>query len=196
MPPNPNYLIKRTPLEPLSQLAPYSALIISIIFAVYFLIRFYLLEGFLLRRLYNSTYTRLSETNRRGFVNHHIAGGTKLLILLAAGYPFFDVAFHNGTYHRVIAGSQIITQGDILVVAAQMLIAMYVFELFYRAKISPVSVGHHIGAVLIGQIAIAISLGKANEELGPKEFGLCLVWGKRRLRDTYSLVSLLRGSCR
>jgi hypothetical protein len=32
------------------------------------------LELFLLRKVYGTKYTLLDEVNRRGFVNHHIAG--------------------------------------------------------------------------------------------------------------------------
>jgi hypothetical protein len=58
------------------------------------------------------------------------------------------------------------------------LIAMYVFELFYRPKISPVSVAHHIGTIMIGQTAIAISLNLVREKDATIEFILCTVWGK------------------
>jgi len=169
--------VTRVPLETISVLAPFSALIISIIFVFYFLIRFYILEGFLLRKIYGKTYTNMDENTRRGFVNHHIAGTTKILILVVAAYPFIDVAFGSSTFHSPFAGSKLVTQGDILIVVAQMLIAMYVFELFYRPKISPVSVGHHIGTIMIGQSAIAISLNLVREKDATIEFILCTVWG-------------------
>jgi hypothetical protein len=112
--------VTKVPLETISRLAPFSALIISIIFVNYFLIRFYILEGFLLRRVYGEIYTQMNETTRRGFVNHHIAGATKLLILVLAAYPFVDVAFGTATFHTGFAGSKYVTQGDVLIVAAQM----------------------------------------------------------------------------
>lgn len=167
--------VTRLPLQSISRLAPFSALIISIIFINYFIIRFYILEGFLLERFYGKTYTTMNETVRRGFLNHHIAGSTKILILIIAAYPFIDVAFGTGNFHTKFIGPA--TMGDILIVAAQMLIAMYVFELFYRTKISPVSVGHHVGTIMIGQSAIAISLNLVREQDATIEFTLCLVWG-------------------
>ena len=170
--------VTRVPLQSISILAPFSALIISIIFVIYFLIRFYVLEGFLLKKLYGRTYTNMDENTRRGFVNHHIAGATKIFILIVAAYPFIDVAFGNSTFHSPFAGSKVVKQGDILIIVAQMLIAMYVFELFYRPKISPVSVGHHIGTIMIGQSAIAISLNLVREKDATIEFILCTVWGK------------------
>lgn len=170
--------LDRMPLTTISILAPFSALIMSIVFVVYFAVRFYLLEGLLLKRIYGATYTTMDETTRRGFVNHHIAGGTKILILIAAIYPFISVVFGTSTFHTRFAGSGIVTMGDILIVVSQMLMAMYVFELFYRPKISPVSVGHHVGTIMIGQSAIAISLDLIREPDADIEFSLCLVWGE------------------
>lgn len=54
---------------------------------------------------------------------------------------------------------------------------MYVFELFYRPKVSPVSMGHHVGTIMIGQAAIAISLDLVKERDATIEFTLCTVWG-------------------
>ncbi|PVH87625.1 hypothetical protein DL98DRAFT_448080 [Cadophora sp. DSE1049] len=169
--------ITHIPLQSISRLAPFSALIISLILVIYFLIRFYFLEGFLLRKVYGKIYTQMNEITRRGFVNHHIAGATKILILIIAAYPFVDVAFVHADLHTPFAGSKYVTMGDILIVAAQMLIAMYVFELFYRRKISPVSAGHHIGTIIIGQVAIAINFRLAWEKDATIEFILCTVWG-------------------
>ncbi len=62
----------------------------------------------------------MNETVRRGFVNHHIAGATKILILVLAAYPFVDVAFGSANFHTAFAGSAYVTMGDVLIVAAQM----------------------------------------------------------------------------
>jgi hypothetical protein len=112
--------VTKVPLESISHLAPFSALIISIIFVNYFVIRFYILEGFLLKWCYGKIYTSMNDTARRGFVNHHIAGATKILILVVAAYPFIDVAFGSATFHSSFAGSKYVTQGDVLIVVAQM----------------------------------------------------------------------------
>ncbi|APA08543.1 hypothetical protein SS1G_02249 [Sclerotinia sclerotiorum 1980 UF-70] len=171
--------ITKVPLETISKLAPFSGLILSIILILYFLIRYYLLEPIMLPRLYKSTFTSmpLGSPLRLGFINHHIAGLTKLLILLLAAYPFISVTFLTASLHTPFAKGSQVTMGDILIVAAQMLIAMYIFELLYRPKISPVSVGHHVGTILIGQSAIAISLDLVKERDATIEFILCTVWG-------------------
>lgn len=127
--------IKHVPLTSLSKLSPYSGLVLSVILVVLFLIKQYIIEAFLLRRLYGSRYTDLNEVNRRGFVNHHIAGATKLIILVAAVYPFINVAFRYAVLNDPYAKGSRVTLGDILVVCAQLLVGMYIFELIYRVKI-------------------------------------------------------------
>ncbi|KAJ6115989.1 hypothetical protein N7523_006406 [Penicillium sp. IBT 18751x] len=170
--------LKSPQQEPISQLAPFAALIISIILVILFLIRFYILEGFLIPWLYGKTYTEMNETNRRGFINHHIAGATKLVILLVAVYPFIRaIATGPTVFHLPYIPGGPATLGDALIVVAQMLIGMYIFELLYRVKLSPVAVLHHVGTIMIGQSAIAISLKLAREPDANIEFILCLVWG-------------------
>ncbi|KAB8250622.1 hypothetical protein BDV35DRAFT_67006 [Aspergillus flavus] len=164
-------------LQPISRLAPFSALIISIVLVVLFVVRYYVLEGFLIKRLYGSIYTNLSEVNRRGFINHHIAGLTKILILIVAAYPFLEVVIGKSSFHTPYAHGSRVTMGDMLVMVAQMLIGMYAFELIYRTKLSPIAVLHHIGTIIIGQSAIAISLDLAREPDADIEFVLCTVWG-------------------
>jgi len=67
--------------------------------------------------------------------------------------------------------------GDILLVLTQLFVAMYLFELFYRKTLSPVAVLHHVGAVIIAQTAVVLSLDLSHEADATIEFVLCLVWG-------------------
>lgn len=166
--------------ESISRLATYSGLILTVCLVVVFVVRFYIFEAFLMRRLYGEKYTNMTnEAVRRGFVNHHVAGLIKIILLLAAAYPFIAVAFGTATMHSSYDGKDgIVTMGDVLVVCSQIFISMYVFELFYRPKISPVSALHHIGAILIAQSAVSISLDFEHEVDATIEFILCFVWGK------------------
>ena len=138
-----------------------------------------------MKRLYKDYYTFLNESARRGFINHHIAGGTKFIILIVAAYPFIDVAFRNGTLNSPYAPGSMVTMGDILVVCAQLLVGMYIFELLYRVKISPISTLHHIGAIIVTQSAIAISLDLAREPDADVEFILCTVWGESNFQHQW-----------
>ncbi|KAF8907293.1 hypothetical protein CPB84DRAFT_1843996 [Gymnopilus junonius] len=167
--------VQHFPISSISSLAPYSALILSVVLIVIFLIRFYLLQDLILPKFYGSKYTTLNDINRRGFLNHHIAGATKLLILVVAAYPFGSTAFGGANFHTpYVAGSKV-KMGDLLLVCAQMLSGMYIFELLYRVKISPISVLHHMGSILVAQAAIAISIRGDRES--SIEFVLCTVWG-------------------
>lgn len=80
---------------------------------------------------------------------------------------------------------------SVLIVLDQIFIAMYIFELFYRAKLSPVAVAHHIGAVVIAQSAVAISLNWQHEQDATIEFILCFVWGTAILSHFHELPVLM-----
>ncbi|CAN8104017.1 unnamed protein product [Discula destructiva] len=165
--------------ESISKLATYSGLILTMFLVIVFVLRLYIFEGFLMRRLYGKKYTDMTdETVRRGFVNHHVAGLIKIILLLTAAYPFVAVAFGTATMHSSFSGKGSATMGDVLVVCPQLLITMYVFELFYRPKISPVSSLHHVGAIVIAQSAVAISLDFEHQVDATIEFILCFVWGE------------------
>ena len=127
--------IRHVPLTSLSKLSPYSALTLSIVLVILFVLKQFVIEAFLLKRLYGTKYTQLNEVNRRGFVNHHIAGVTKLIILVAAVYPFINVAFRYAVLNDPYAKGSKVTLGDVLVVCTQILVGMYIFELIYRVKI-------------------------------------------------------------
>ncbi|KAJ7716007.1 hypothetical protein DFH07DRAFT_974022 [Mycena maculata] len=167
--------IRKFPLTSISALLPYTGLIISVVLLVLFLIKFYILELFLSQKIYGNKYTELDEVNRLGFVTHNIAGGTKIVILVLAVYPFGSVVFGRAGFHTPFTHDSIVTMGDILLVSAQMLVGTFLFELIYRTKISPISVVHHMASILVAQAAITISIF-ANKD-SSIEFLLCTVWG-------------------
>lgn len=169
--------IKAVKNVPISQLAPFAALIMTVVLVILFLIKQYILESFLLTWCYGDKYSTLKDSDRRGFLNHHIAGATKFLILIVGVYPFISVAFGYGYLNKPYALGSIVTLGDILVVVTEMLLAMYIFELIYRVRVSTISSMHHMGTILIGQSAIAISLSLDREPDADIEFILCTVWG-------------------
>lgn len=67
--------------------------------------------------------------------------------------------------------------GTVLLVGNQIFVAMYIFELIFRAELSPVAVAHHIGSVIIAAAAVAISLDAEHQKDALLEFLLCLLWG-------------------
>ncbi|KAK7178191.1 hypothetical protein PSPO01_15757 [Paraphaeosphaeria sporulosa] len=80
----------------------FSALILTVILVIFFLVRYYLFESFLMRKCYGGKYLKLNEVNRRGFVNHHIAGIAKIIVAAVGAYPFIDVTFGTATVHTPI----------------------------------------------------------------------------------------------
>jgi len=69
-------------------------------------------------------------------------------------------------------------QRTVLLVLNQVFIAMYVFELMFRAKLSPVAVAHHTGSVIIAAVAVAYSYNWQAHPDATLEFILCYLWGK------------------
>lgn len=70
-----------------------------------------------------------------------------------------------------------------LLVLNQVFVAMYLFELLYRAELSYVAVAHHVGSVVIAQTAVTISLQWRHQQDATIEFILCYVWGMCRVED-------------
>jgi hypothetical protein len=166
------------PNEAISILTPYSGLILTICLVVLFFVKHYLLEPVIFRRFYPKVYGSMDDSSKRGFLNHHIAGGIKIVILFAGAKPFIDVVFGHSQLSSPMTGLHAHpTMGDMLLVLCHLFCSMYLFELFFRKTLSPIAVMHHVGAVMIGQSAIALSLDLDNEPNATMEFVLCLVWG-------------------
>jgi hypothetical protein len=98
--------------EEISTLAPYSALILTVSLIVFFLVRYYVFEGFLLARVYGDTYTRLNDNQRRGFTNHHVAATAKIIMVSIAAYPFFAIIAGNASLQTTFVKSGVVTFGD------------------------------------------------------------------------------------
>ncbi|KAF2467497.1 uncharacterized protein BDR25DRAFT_327349 [Lindgomyces ingoldianus] len=163
--------------ELVSKLAPFSGLILTIILVIFFLIRYYLFETLLLPYFYPRTFALLNERNRRGFVNHHLAGAAKILLFIWTAYPFCAVAFGSATFNTPLHKGSFVTMGDAMLVASHIFVAMYLVELLYRSQLSIVAVFHHVGACVIAESAVAISLNSVREKDATIEFVLCFFWG-------------------
>ncbi|KAL5119911.1 hypothetical protein ACEQ8H_002273 [Pleosporales sp. CAS-2024a] len=163
--------------DEVSQLAPFSGIILTIALVVFFLVRYYVFENFLIPRIYGDIYKRLNDNQRRGFINHHVAATAKIVMIISGAYPFMSVLAGKASLHHHFAGSKVVTLGDVLLVLNQVFIAMYLFELIFRQKLSPVAVAHHIGSVIIAAVSVAISLEWQHQRDATIEFMLCYLWG-------------------
>lgn len=163
--------------ESISVLAPYSAMILTVIVVVVFAYRLYFIEKFLMNtKLYRAKYWALSEDQRRSLVNHHVAGTCKIILFITAAYPFLSIAFGRLNPHSPYIHGSKVTLGDVMIVCSNLFTVMYIFELFYRVNVSYISAAHHIGAIVIAQTAVAISLDFAHERVAVIEFIMCFLW--------------------
>lgn len=172
--PHLDYLIN----DSISSLAPFSALILTITIVMIFFIKTYLIERILMRtKRYKRCFDPLDSTQQCTFVNHHVAVCCKIALLCSAAYPFISVAFGKSSLQTPTVPGHRVTNGDLMIVCSQLFTAMYIFELFFRRTISFISAAHHIGAIVITQSAVAISLNFTHEKDATFEFILCFVWG-------------------
>jgi hypothetical protein len=99
--------------QEISKLVPYSGLILTVSLVVFFLVRYYFFENFLLPRFYGDIYTKLDDNRKRGFINHHVAAAAKIIMLITGAYPFFSVLAGSAPrLSQSFAGSKIVTLGD------------------------------------------------------------------------------------
>lgn len=161
----------------LSDLLGYSGIILTAILALLFLIRHYLFEQFLFPRFYRRIWSKMEPETQRGFTNHHIGMGIKLFTLFVGAYPWVHILFGNADFQTPMAKHSNVSMGDLLLILTQLFCSMYIFELLFRSKISPISVAHHIGAILIAQTGTVLSLDLNHQQDATIEFMLCLVWG-------------------
>jgi hypothetical protein len=165
------------PNESISILTGYNGLTLTVILCILFLIRHYVFEGFLFRRMYGKVWSEMDDNTKRGFINHHMGGAIKIFVLVAGAYPWVHVLFGSAKLHSPMGRRAHPTMGDILMVLTQLFSAMYIFELLYRSKLSPIAVAHHIGAIVIAQSAVVLSLDLEHQKDATLEFVMCLIWG-------------------
>lgn len=160
-----------------SKLLPYAGLILTVICIAIFLMRLYVLEP-LVKRFYGDRFFRLDETQRNSFLNHWVAGGCKFVLFVISAYPAMAVVSGKASLESPWAGSKSVKLGDTLIFTVQLFSAMYIFELFFRKKVSYISAAHHIGAIVIAQSSTVLFLDPAHNGDAPLEFILCMLWGK------------------
>ncbi|KAH0349162.1 hypothetical protein KCU81_g3096, partial [Aureobasidium melanogenum] len=158
----------------LSKLVPYSGLILTICCVVVFLVRVYILEPLVIR--FTKQYKHLDQAQRRSFINHYVAATIKLTLIVVAVYPAIVVLSGHRSLQSSF-GSRNVTYGDVLVCVFELFTSMYIFELFYREKVSYISAAHHIGAVIITQTATVLFQDPKHRRDAELEFMLCLLCG-------------------
>ena len=162
--------------QTISPILPYCGLILTVVCVVIFLVRFYVFEPMAIR-FYRDKYTKLDEIQRRSFINHHVAGTIKILLVVLTAYPFIGIISGAKRFHEPLSPHSKVTFGDMLLIISQLFTGMYIFELFYRTQVSYISAAHHIGAIIIAQSATVLGLSPRHKSDATFEFVLCLLWG-------------------
>lgn len=169
--------------ELISSIAPFSGLILTVTCCVIALIRLYILDPFIPKIYSRAALRDISNAQMRSFTNHHVAAGTKILLVILCAYPLLAIICGNATPHTPYAKGSSVTLGDMMIVSSQIFTGMYIFELFFREKVSVISCAHHIGAIVIAQAAIAMSINFGHERDAVYEFILCFIWGTLRAQS-------------
>lgn len=107
------------------------------------------LEGCVMPRLFREVYRDLTIVNQRSFTAHVLWLVVKLCILPAA-WPFVQVFFCGHTFQDPLFRGTSISNADYLGVVYFAVLSMFLFELIYRLKISPVSLIHHTAGCALG----------------------------------------------
>lgn len=163
----------------ISYLTPYAGLILTVTTIIVALARFYLLQNAILPRIYcPGTLEKMSSLQRRSFINHHVAASLKIVLIMTAIYPLFAILTGKALPSTPLSQGSNVTAGDMLIISTQIFTAIYIFELFFRDEISPISCAHHVGAITIGQVAVAMSFDAKHERDAVWEALLCFLWGK------------------
>ncbi|KAF2430331.1 hypothetical protein EJ08DRAFT_679151 [Tothia fuscella] len=163
--------------QAISELVQYSGIILSVILIAIFLVRHYVFQGFLFKWLYGELWTCMDDRTSRSFINHHIGGVIKIMVISAGVYPWLKVVFEDSNLNDPLGSSLRPSMGDLLSVLCLLFSAMYIFELGYREKLSIIAVFHHIGAIIIGQVGLILSLNLPHNPESTIEFLMCVTWG-------------------
>lgn len=164
--------------QPISKIAPYGSLLLTISACVLAILRLYFLDIIVIPKAYpKRLLSQLTDGQRRSFVNHHVAAATKVLLIIITAYPFIAIAAGKATPSTPFFAHSKTTLGDVLVFSTQIFTVMYIFELFYKDKVSPISSAHHVGAIIIAQAALAMTINWKRESDAIYEFILCFFWG-------------------
>lgn len=116
---------------------------------IYFFFVRFALEGFVMPRYFRKAYLDLTIINQRSFTAHVLWLVVKVCLIPAA-WPFIAVFFCGRTLKDSLISGGSISNADFLSVAYFAVVSMFLFEIIYRLKISPVSLIHHTAGCALG----------------------------------------------
>lgn len=93
----------------ISSIAPFSGLVLTVTTCIIALIRLYILDPIIPKAYSPATLRDLTSTQLRSFTNHHVAAGTKILLVILCGYPLMATLCGNATPHTPYARDSAVT---------------------------------------------------------------------------------------
>ncbi|KAF3034384.1 hypothetical protein E8E12_002281 [Didymella heteroderae] len=113
------------------------------------------LHDYLFPRIYKEAWKKLSAEKKRTFTNHHVLISAKILMISLALYPYLLIVNGLAGFGDRYIRAWTTTNGDVIVVATAIFIAMYLHELLHLSSlVSWISVMHHLGACLVASIMV------------------------------------------
>ncbi|KJZ71112.1 hypothetical protein HIM_09466 [Hirsutella minnesotensis 3608] len=144
------------------------------------------LERWLLPRLYGKVWAALrhgdKQRRRHALTRHHLFLLVMLPLSLVGAYPTFDfLVTRDDLSAPLAAGHQhrtSVTIGDSLFTLTHIYTAYYLFELcFYYKFSSAIVIVHHIGLIIVAQVALVLFVDLQAHPEATMEFYMCLIWG-------------------
>ncbi|KAK6502341.1 hypothetical protein TWF506_002922 [Arthrobotrys conoides] len=161
--------------DPISILAPYSNIILTISICTLFIIKHCILEPYL-PQIYAHMWGPSPDSIKRAILTLHLAALSRVVLLAIGFYPFTSLAFGSSKLSDPVGmfGGRL-TMGDCIVITMCILPSFYIFEIIHRSRLSVVTWMHHIGCILTAQGTVTlVTHGHVNARY---QFILITMWG-------------------
>ncbi|KAF3284800.1 hypothetical protein TWF970_011083 [Orbilia oligospora] len=177
---------------PISVLAPYSNIILTISIVTLFIVKHAILEPHL-PHVYAHMWGPSSEATKRALLTLHLAALIRAVMVAIGLYPFIFVMFGSSKLSdpaHIFGGR--LTMGDCIVIAMCNLPSFYIFEIIHRSRLSIATWIHHVGSILTAQSTLTLVIhGHRNARY---QFLIITLWGffdvVMELAPVFALIQL------
>ncbi|KAK6330858.1 hypothetical protein TWF718_003058 [Orbilia javanica] len=160
---------------PVSVLAPYSNIILTLSLCTLFIVKHAILEPHL-PHIYAHVWGPSSDATKRALLTLHLAALIRIIIVVVGLYPFLSLVFGSSRLSDPVGiFGERLKMGDCIVIVMNLLPSFYIFEIIHRSRLSIVTWMHHVGSILTAQGTVTlVNYGHVNVRY---QFLLIAVWG-------------------
>ncbi|KAJ4367972.1 hypothetical protein N0V86_009813 [Didymella sp. IMI 355093] len=152
--PNNAHAIQKLNDALISSYAHHGFLLMTVTLVVFF-IASRVFDVYLFPQIYKETWKRITMEKKRSFINNHVLISAKVLMIGLALYPYLLIVNGLADFSDPYIFGETTSNGDVIVVATAIFIAMYLHELLYlSSQVHRVSVFHHLGAVVVASVMV------------------------------------------